>query len=103
MPTYLYECSEHGEFEEIHSIVTKLEFCPQCESDGRKTEVKRLINQGGSGKGIVLLEGQDLVDSVKQQAKQLQKDAQKSERIYSNLLGENKYQNMQQAIDRNKK
>lgn len=49
MPTYLYFCQEeHGEFECEHSIKDKIEFCPQCEAEGKKVEVKRLIH-GGTG------------------------------------------------------
>ena len=49
MPTYLYECSVHGEFEHQHSIKEELEFCPQCESAKLAPQkVKRLI-AGGTG------------------------------------------------------
>ena len=40
MPTYLYLCPEHGEFEEYHSISFKLEKCPLCEKENKITEVK---------------------------------------------------------------
>lgn len=53
MPTYIYECPVHKEFEVEHSINDKLETCPQCEAEnssdlivGQKREpqkVKRLI------------------------------------------------------------
>ena len=39
MPTYLYKCIVHGEFEVIHSMNDLIKVCPQCGSD-----VKRLIN-----------------------------------------------------------
>jgi hypothetical protein len=58
MPTYLYECPIHGEFETEHSITEELEFCPICEEaaegdltiGGRRSfqKVKRLI-PGGTG------------------------------------------------------
>ncbi len=58
MPTYLYECPKHGEFEHAHSITEILEFCPYCQSEcdtdltvGSPQEphkVKRLIS-GGTG------------------------------------------------------
>ena len=44
MPTYEYECPTHGEFEETHSINTKLEHCPQCKEAGTDQTVKRLIS-----------------------------------------------------------
>lgn len=98
MPTYEYFCETHGEFEETHSITIKLTHCPKCKEEGIEQEIKRLISLGG--KGVVELAGQDLVDQVKRDAKQLQKDAAKSERIYSNLIGESHYQNLQQKLDR---
>jgi putative FmdB family regulatory protein len=50
MPTYLYECPTHGEFEYQHSITTELEFCPKCQEENRPIaqKVKRLI-AGGTG------------------------------------------------------
>ena len=49
MPTYLYECPIHGEFEHQHSINEVLEFCPKCQEENRITpqKVKRLIAGGG--------------------------------------------------------
>lgn len=47
MPTYLYECEVHGEFEEIHSITQELEECPQCKEEGLPVvKPKRLIARG---------------------------------------------------------
>ena len=59
MPTYLYECPTHGEFEYQHSIIEELEFCPTCEEESQAfneqtgegyppQKVKRLIAKGGS-------------------------------------------------------
>lgn len=48
MPTYLYECPNHGEFEETHSIKEKLEECPLCKKKGIISEVTRLISSGTS-------------------------------------------------------
>ena len=49
MPTYLYECQIHGEFEEQHSIKEQLEECPKCKEEGRPSQkVKRLISNGTS-------------------------------------------------------
>lgn len=55
MPTYLYECPVHGEFEHQHSINDKLEDCPACKEyqatldfDAEIHKVKRLIS-GGTG------------------------------------------------------
>ena len=49
MPTYLYECPVHGEFEHQHSIKEKLEFCPKCQEESTNPQkVKRLIASGGN-------------------------------------------------------
>jgi putative FmdB family regulatory protein len=50
MPTYLYECPVHGEFEHQHSIKEELEVCPICEKEASLTpqKVKRLICSGGT-------------------------------------------------------
>ncbi len=101
MPSYDYVCDIHGEFEEFHSITIKLEFCPKCSEEGKQQPIKRLISL--SGKGIVELYGQDFVDKVKADAKQIQKDASKSESLYANLIGEKHYQNLQTQMDRRSK
>jgi putative FmdB family regulatory protein len=48
MPTYLYQCDIHNEFEHQHSITEELEFCPKCREEGRETKVKKLIASGGT-------------------------------------------------------
>ena len=102
MPTYLYECPIHKEFEEFHSMSKMLEYCPKCEEENLEPQkLKRLINC--SSKGKVELYGQDLVDKVKLETQQLKKDMYSSEKLYSNLLGESKYQSLQQSMDRNKR
>jgi hypothetical protein len=103
MPEYLYECPKHGEFEETHSIMVKLEVCPKCieESIDPPNEVKRLINC--MTKGVVELTGNELTAKVKEDANQLQRDAMKSTDLYANLIGESKYQELQQRIDYGKR
>ena len=82
MPTYLYKCPTHGEFEEVHSIKIKLEFCPKCKEENKNDiKIERLINSMSIG--VVELVGQELVDKCKADAKMLQKDASKSYKIYS--------------------
>lgn len=48
MPTYLYECPVHGEFEHMHSIKEELEHCPQCQAETPPVlqKLKRLIASG---------------------------------------------------------
>lgn len=43
MPTYIYECPDHGEFEEMHKITEIITHCPKCDKEGKETKVKRLI------------------------------------------------------------
>lgn len=45
MPTYLYSCDIHGEFEVEHSISEQLNECPHCKEEGKTSECpKRLIS-----------------------------------------------------------
>lgn len=103
MPTYefLHQVEEcNHEWEEYLSIkAPDPEECPKCKTKGN---IIRLIS-GGSGRGIVELSGQDLVDKVKADTKQLKKDMYNSEKIYSNMVGEGHYQSLQQKIDRQKR
>ena len=50
VPTYLYKCSIHEEFEIEHSIKDKLIECPKCIEEGidPPEKVERLISSGGS-------------------------------------------------------
>jgi putative FmdB family regulatory protein len=49
MPTYTYECEDHGEFDIEHSIKEILTKCPKCKEEGLKPKkIKRLIS-GGTG------------------------------------------------------
>jgi putative FmdB family regulatory protein len=49
MPTYLYVCTEHGEFEEYHSIKDEVKECPFCKKEGKISEPpKRLISKGSN-------------------------------------------------------
>lgn len=99
MPTYQHLCEKcKHEFEDVYSMTAAPpKTCPKCGEDA----VKRLISL--SGKGVVELYGQDLVDKVKSDARKLKADAAKSEKIYSNLLGDDKYNGLQKRIDRQKR
>jgi putative FmdB family regulatory protein len=44
MPTYIYFCEHHKEFEITHSIKDELTECPKCAEEGKNLQpVKRLI------------------------------------------------------------
>lgn len=102
MPTYLYLCPIHDEFEEYHSITTKLTHCPKCKEAGKDQEIKRLIAPGGS-KGVVELTGHDLIAKAKSDAKQFKRDVYSSEKLYSNVVGEGHYQGLQKSIDKHRR
>ena len=101
MPTYEHICSNESckhEWEDNYSIkLDPPKICPKC---GLET-AKRLISLGG--KGVVELYGQDLVDKLKSDTKQLKKDMHKSDKIYANMLGESKYNDLQTRLDRRKR
>jgi hypothetical protein len=103
MPTYEFlhsidDCKH--EWEEVLSIkAPDPDHCPKCQAEGN---IIRLIS-GGSGRGVVQLEGQDLVDKVKSDVQQLKREARNSEKIYANLVGERHYESLQQRIDRQKR
>lgn len=56
MPTYLYKCDIHDEFEVEHSIKKILTVCPKCEEEGidPPNKVVRLIANGTS---FILVDG----------------------------------------------
>jgi len=102
MPTYLYLCPTHGEFEEEHSIKIKLEFCPKCREETNKdVEIKRLINC--VSKGVVELYGQELVDKCRSDAQKIKAEAAKDANKYASLLGEDRYHQLQTQLDRRKR
>lgn len=101
MPTYEHICRNkecNYEWEDVYSITKDPpKACPKCNQE----TAERVISLGG--KGVVELYGQDLVSKIKGDANQLKKDMKKSENVYANLLGYDKYQSLQQRIDSSKK
>lgn len=99
MPTYEHLCTScQHEWEDSYSIkADPPKECPSCKAE----TVTRLISLGG--KGVVELTGQDLVDKVKADAQQLKKDAASKEKIYANLLGEDRYQALQTKMDKQRR
>lgn len=101
MPTYTHLCKKcKHEWEDFYSIKDPVpDTCPKCKNKG---DVQRLIS-GGSGKGIVTLYGQDLKDHVKSEANRFKKAAYKNETAYADLLGHDKYQNLQTQLDKKRR
>jgi len=99
MPTYEFKCQDDSclhEWEDFLSIkAPDPEACPKCHAQ----KVLRLIS-GGSGKGVVELYGQDLLDKCKSDAQKIKKEAAQDANKYANLLGENKYNDIQTRLDR---
>lgn len=102
MPTYLYWCAKHNEFEDFHSMSKIHKECPKCKEEGLEpVEFKQLINS--STKGRVELTGNDLVAKVKQDTQKLKQEMHGSEYAYANALGPDKYEQLQRKIDKNKR
>lgn len=98
MPEYEHKCTDEKcghEWEDTYSIKTDPpKVCPKCNQE----TAKRLISSGP--RGVVELTGQDLVDKIRADANAIKKDAAKKEKVYANLLGEQKYHQLQTAMDR---
>lgn len=95
MPTYLYKCLNKeciGEFEEYHSISIKLEECPHCKESGRGAQpVERLINGGGSGKGIVEQSFAEFKENLPNEVAKIKQRASRDQNFLANLVGESKF------------
>lgn len=103
MPTYEFQhrtdqCNHEWEVWQSMSAPNPTE-CPKCK--GTESIIKLI--SGGSGKGKVELTGQDLVDKVKNDTRQLNKDIHSNERLYANVLGEARYENLQRNMDKRKR
>ena len=91
MLTYEYICENEeclNEWEEEAEINDpKQTTCPKC---GKET-AKRLIS-GGSGKGIMSLEGHELLEHVKNETQKMRAKCNQNENYLANMVGENRYQ-----------
>jgi len=99
MPTYEHMCQSCShEWEDEYSIKAEPpQFCPKCNAKA----VKRLISLGG--KGVVELNGNELVEKLKEDTKQLKRDAASNANVYANLVGESVYHELQTKLDRRKR
>ena len=101
MPDYEHICTDNSckfEWESTYSIkIDPPKNCPKC---GKET-AKRLISL--NGKGVVELVGHELAAKVKEDTIKLKQDLKKSDKLYSNLIGESKYNELQTKLDRRKR
>ena len=100
MPAYDHLCENcNQEFELEYSVkIDPPTLCPLCNFDGK---VKRLISFATPGK--VELTGDELTAHIKDDAKRIQREASKNEKLYANLISENKYQQIQTQMDRRRR
>lgn len=102
MPTYEHICLNQEcnyEWEDMYSISTEPpKVCPKCNQ-----ETAQRVISGGSGKGTVELYGQDLVDKLKSDTQKLKKDMVAKEKVYANMLGDDKYHALQSKMDQRKR
>jgi putative FmdB family regulatory protein len=101
MPDYEHECQNpdcRHFWEDTYSIKQDPpKVCPKCNQE----TAKRLISLGG--RGVVELNGQELIDRVKSDVASMKKDMAKSDKVYANLLGEDKYHKIQTQLDQRKR
>lgn len=101
MPTYEHICNNtecNNAWEDMYSInADPPKVCPLC-----KQESAQRVISGGSGKGMVELTGHDLVAKTKEDIVKLKSDMHKSDKMYANMLGDDKYHALQTKMDKNK-
>lgn len=100
MPCYEHICDgcQH-EWEDIYSFKDPVPTeCPECHKQG---QVRRLISL--PAQGVVELTGHDLQAKIKSDARKMKSDMSKSENVYANMLGEDRYQSVQTKMDKAKK
>lgn len=102
MPHYDYLCQVlNQEFEEFHSIMTKLEDCPLCREAGREPHAPKRLISGGSGKGIVEKSFQEIKESFPGEVAKFKRELYNSEKKLANLVGEGRFHGNE--LTRNKK
>jgi len=99
MPTYEHRCDTcQHEWEDSYSIkADPPKTCPSCAAE----TVTRLISSGA--KGVVQLQGQELIDKLKGDAQKLKQEAAKSDKVYANLLGDDRYHQLQTKMDQRRR
>lgn len=103
MPTYLFLCTlkecQH-EWEEFLNMSDPIpNVCPKCLA---LNSTKRLIS-GGSGRGKVVLTGNELKEKLDQEANEMRKEIYSNENSLANIIGEEKYHAKESYRDQVKK
>lgn len=102
MPTYYHECTNEEckhEWEDFYSITKDPPTtCPACS----KETAKRVIS-GGNGRGIMQLSDDEFKANLPNEIAKIKKEMHGSEKVYANMLGEAKYEQMQRKMDAAKK
>lgn len=99
MPLYEHLCNScEFEWEDSYSIkADPPKNCPNCQAEN----VIRLISLGS--RGVVELTGHELINKTKEDIVKLKQDMHSNSKVYANMLGEEKYHNLQTRLDRQKK
>lgn len=101
MPDYDHQCQNKEcayEWEESYSIMADPpKVCPKCNQE----TAKRVISS--APRGVVELAGQELIDHLKSDAKKMQREASKDAKKYANLIGEDRYHQIQTQMDRRRR
>jgi putative FmdB family regulatory protein len=101
MPTYEFLRKECGHEWEVEMSIKAPdpEECPQCHAKG---DIIRLIS-GGSGKGKVVLTGNELTAKIKEDAQKIKQEAAQDANTYASLIGEERYHAIQTQMDRRRR
>lgn len=99
MPEYLHFCNKcQQEFEDSYSIkADPPTLCPLCGEEGG---VKRLISSATAGK--VVLEGNELKESIAKDREKLKREMRTNENLKANIVGESNFHRIQTEWDRRK-
>jgi len=101
MPTYSHQCTNeecNHEWDAEYSIkADPPKVCPKC---GKET-AKRIIAMATPGK--VELYGTELYNKLVEDGQKMKKDAHRSEKIYANMIGEDRYQSIQTQMDKKRR
>lgn len=97
MPVYEHFCGNcNEEFEDIYSAQSPvLTLCPLCGVDGKvKRQIPSIVH------GRVPLTGQELKQQLKKDSVSIKNKIKKDENLKANIVGEQKYEQHVQAVEK---